>query len=165
VTTTILDLVKRIVREQLDNEPWLRTVAKIAGRSFQEMRAAALEFLDTDILQLSPENCVAFLEPMIASWDVDLRSFGIDVHLNPRVSPVVAKRYRFVEQAEAEANDHNPGFAAFVRDRNLSGSATHEEIAFLERLTFTARRPTALYFYRELQNLRDPLHFDPVAAR
>jgi len=37
--------------------------------------------------------------------------------------------------------------------------ATAEETEFLKKLRFKGRRPTALYFYRELQNLRDPLHF------
>jgi hypothetical protein len=42
----------------------------------------------------------------------------------------------------------------------LSGSATPEEVEFLNQLySKNKRRPTALYFYRELQNLRDPLHF------
>jgi hypothetical protein len=37
---------------------------------------------------------------------------------------------------------------------------TSEEIEFLNQLRFKdGRRPTALYFYRELQNLRDPVHF------
>jgi hypothetical protein len=29
----------------------------------------------------------------------------------------------------------------------------------LKRLKFNGRRPAPLYYYRELQNLRDPLHF------
>ncbi len=37
--------------------------------------------------------------------------------------------------------------------------ATGEEIEFLRKLLFARRRPTPLYYYRELQNLRDPLHF------
>jgi hypothetical protein len=41
----------------------------------------------------------------------------------------------------------------------LRGDATAEEIEFLRKLTFTRNRPTPLYYYRELQNLRDPLHF------
>jgi len=28
-------------------------------------------------------------------------------------------------------------------------------------LRFKGKRPTPLYYYRELQNLRDPLHFAP----
>lgn len=76
VTTTILNLVKRVARKQLENEQWLGTIAKDSGRSFQEMRVVALEFL--------------------------------------------------------------------------------------EGLRFTTRQPTALYFYRELQSLRDPLHFRPL---
>jgi hypothetical protein len=34
-----------------------------------------------------------------------------------------------------------------------------EELAFLKRLRFKGKRPTPLYYYRELQGLRDPLHF------
>jgi hypothetical protein len=55
--------------------------------------------------------------------------------------------------------DQEPGLAAFLRDTSLSGDATAEEIAFLKRLKFKGKRPTPLYYYRELQNLRDPLHF------
>ena len=36
---------------------------------------------------------------------------------------------------------------------------TEDEIAFLRRLRFNGKRPTPLYYYRELQSLRDPLHF------
>jgi hypothetical protein len=35
-------------------------------------------------------------------------------------------------------------------------------IDFLKALRFRGKRPTPLYYYRELQNLRDPLHFRPV---
>ena len=51
------------------------------------------------------------------------------------------------------------GLKAFLRDGSLRGDANDEEIAFLKRLRFKNRWPTALYYYRELQNLRDPLHF------
>ena len=40
-----------------------------------------------------------------------------------------------------------------------SGNATEEEIGFLRKLKLRGKRPTALYYYRELQNRRDPLHF------
>jgi hypothetical protein len=52
-----------------------------------------------------------------------------------------------------------PGLKEFLGDSSLSGTATEEEVAFLRKLTFKDRRPTPLYYYRELQNLRDPLHF------
>ena len=57
------------------------------------------------------------------------------------------------------AGDPEPGLATFLQDTSLSGDATEEEIAFLKRLKFKGKRPTPLYYYRELQNLRDPLHF------
>jgi len=46
----------------------------------------------------------------------------------------------------------------------VSGDATEEEIEFLKRLRFNGKHPTPLYYYRELQNLRDPLHFRALTA-
>ena len=164
VTKTILDLVKRIAKEELRNALWLRTVSKLAGRSYQEMRVAALEFLDTDILDLSHDNCVTFLEPVVASWDIDLIAFELDIELNPKVSPDASRKFRFAELPRADRAAREPAFVEFLQDRSLSGSATDDEIAFLAGLRFTTGRPTAIYYYRELQSLRDPLHFRPLGA-
>ena len=165
VTRTILDLVKRIAKEELENEPWLRTVAKLAGRSYQEMRVVTLEFLDTDMLQLSPENCVTFLDPLVQSWAIDLATFELIIELNPKVSPGSARRFQFVERPATDHASREPGFAEFLKDHSLSSSATDQELRFLEGLRFATRRPTALYYYRELQSLRDPLHFRPPRTR
>lgn len=163
VTRTILSLVKQLIRAELDREQLLRTVAKVAGRSYQEMRVVALEFLDTDILQLSPENCLAFLNPLVRSWDIDLATFELSVELNPKVSPGPPRRFRFTELSSGDQN-REAGLSDFLRDRELSGSATDEEIALLDSLRFTSGRPTALFYYRTLQNLRDPLHFRVARA-
>ena len=54
-----------------------------------------------------------------------------------------------------------PGLEQFLKDKSLSGDATEEEIAFLKALKFKGKQPSPIYYYRELQNLRDPLHFQP----
>lgn len=162
VTRTILDLVKRVAKQQLENEHWLRTVAQLSGRDFQDIRVVALEFLDTDILSLSPENCVAFLEPLIESWDIDLPTFELQIFLHPKVSAGSARRFQFLERPITDRRQGEPGFSAFLADRSLSGSATQQELDFLAELRFKQGRPTALYYYRELQSLRDPLHFRTV---
>jgi len=41
----------------------------------------------------------------------------------------------------------------------MSGNISEEELCFLKSLQFHRLRPSALYYYRELQSLRDPLHF------
>ena len=96
---------------------------------------------------------------MIDFWDIDLPTFDLEIVLNPKVSPGSASRFQFIEKPGSETPE--PGFVAFRADPALSGTATEEECAFLEGLRFTTRRPTALYYYRELQSLRDPLHFQP----
>ncbi len=159
VTRTALDVVQRVVKARLEDEHWLRTVAKLSGRNYEEIRVIALEFLDTDIPSLSPENCIAFLDPILDSWDIDLGTFEVDVTLNPRVSQEGTRRFRFVEQPASRDDAREPGFEEFLKNRSFSGSASEAEIEFLESLHFTTGRPTALYYYRELQNLRDPLHF------
>ncbi len=51
------------------------------------------------------------------------------------------------------------GLTEFLQDTALGGNASRDEFAFLRRLAFKGKRPSSLYYYRELQNLRDPMHF------
>ncbi len=158
VTQKLLDVVKQVTQEELASEQWLRSVARLKGRSYQQMRVMILEFLDTDISHISAESCIAFLDPVIESWDIDLLTFGMEVMLNRRLTPANSKKFEFVEK-EIQPREE-PGLKEFLRDRALRGDATEEEIEFLRKLRIRGRRPTALYYYRELQNLRDPLHFE-----
>ena len=158
VTQKLLDVIKNVAKEELNSENWLHLMARLTGRSYEQLRVTLLEFLDTDVFSLSPENCVSFLDPLIESWDVDPTTFGMEIVLNRRVASGDPRRYEFVElgpdQPEVE-----PGFRAFLDDNSLSGTATKEEVEFLKKLKFNGKRPTPLYYYRELQSLRDPLHF------
>jgi len=159
VTQTLLDVVKRVAKDELENDYWLRMVAQLSRRSYEEMRVVVLEFLDTDIFHVSAENCVSFLDPLIESWDIDLATFGLEVVLNHSVVPGQAKRFEFVEREAEQSVSEEPGLTEFLQDSSLSGTATPKEVAFLKRLKFQGQRPTPLYYYRELQSLRDPLHF------
>ena len=159
VTRRLLDVLQAVARQELANDYWLRTVADLGGRSFEEMRVIVLEFLDTDIFHLSREHCVSFLEPLVESWDIDLATFALDIILNARAVSKHEKRFEFVEREADQPFVEEPGLTEFLRDASLSGTATAEEIEFLKRLRFKGKRPAPLYFYRELQSLRDPLHF------
>lgn len=161
VTSKVMEVVKQIARQELDNEYWVRMIAQLGGRSYEETRVLVLEFLDTDIFQVSAENCLSFLDPLIESWDVDLVTFALEIVLNPRVAAGHVKRFEFVERDFDERVTEEQGLTEFLRDPALSGTATAEEIALLKRLRFTGKRPTPLFYYRELQSLRDPLHFRP----
>lgn len=167
VTQKLLDVTKRVAKEELESENWLRLVARLSNRSYEEMRVAILEFLDTGIFDISVSNCLSFLEPLIESWDIDLGTFGMEIVLNRRVAPGQPKRFEYVERESDGLAEDEPGLKEFLRDTSLRADATDEEIAFLKALRFKARRPTALYYYRELQSLRDPLHFrrSPDRAR
>jgi transcriptional regulator with XRE-family HTH domain len=159
ITQTLLDVVKRVAKDELENDYWLRMVARLSRRSYEEMRVVVLEFLDTDIFHVSAENCVAFLDPLIESWDIDLATFALEIVLNHSVVPGQARRFAFVEREAEQPVSEEPGLQEFLQDPSLSGTATAEEVEFLKHLKFQGRRPTPLYYYRELQSLRDPLHF------
>lgn len=159
VTQRLLDVVKRVVREELENENWLRLVARLTGRSYEQTRVIVLGFLDTDVFNVSIEHCVSFLDPLIDSWDIDLGSFAMEIVLNRRLAPGHSKRFEFVERDPEPSLEEEAGLREFLSDTALSGDATAEEVEFLRKLTIKGKRPTPLYYYRELQNLRDPLHF------
>ena len=158
VTQKLLDVIKNVAKKELNSKNWLHVVARLTGRSYEQLRVTLLEFLDTDVINLSPENCISFLDPLIESWDVDLTSFGMEIVLNRRIAPGDAKRYEFVERGPQQP-EVEPGFKQFLSDSSLSGTATTEEIEVLRNLRFNGKRPTSHYYYRELQSLRDPLHF------
>ena len=164
VTQKLLDVAKRVAKEELESENWLRLVARLCDRSYEEMRVVILEFLDTDVFSVSVENCVSFLDPLIESWDIDVETFCIELVLNRRLALGHLKRFEFVEVEPERPFDIEPGLEDFLKDQHLSGDATDEEIEFLKRLRFKEKRPAPLYYYRELQNLRDPLHFSGPEA-
>jgi len=159
VTQKLLDVVKGLAQQELEHESWLRTLAELGGRSYEAMRVLVLEFLDTDMFHVSIENCVSFLDPLIESWDIDLATFALEIVLNDRLVAGNVKKFEFIELESEQHLVEEPGLKEFLQDSSLSGTATAKEVEFLKRLKFQGQRPTPLYYYRELQNLRDPLHF------
>ena len=159
VTQRLLDVLQAVAKEELENDYWLRMVAELGGRTYEEMRVIVLEFLDTDIFHLSPDQCVSFLDPLIDSWDIDLVTLGMEVVMNRRLAPGNPRKFEFAEREPAAPVVEEPGLVAFLKDPSLRGDATAEEIEFLKQMKFMGKRPTPLYYYRELQSLRDPLHF------
>ena len=159
VTQKLLDVVSRVARSELDNETWLHEVAQLSNKSYEQMRVIILEFLDTDIFNVSNEDCISFLDPLIARWDIDLATFDMEITLNERLVPGEPKKFAFVEKGFDAPGDEEPGLTEFLHDGVLSRDISDEEVEFLRRFRFNTRRPNRLFYYRALQNLRDPLHF------
>src|SRR6266496_3895534 len=109
--------------------------------------------LGGDVLHVTPRQRVR-LDASVASWEWNPATFALAV----RLAGGEHKHFAYAERDPVTGNGEK-GMAEFLRDTALSGSATPAELAFLKSLRFKDRRPTALYYYRELQNLRDPLHF------
>ena len=139
VTQKLLDVAQGVAREELKNEEWLRLMAQLSDRSYEQVRVAILEFLDTDVFNVSAENCVSFLDPIIDSWDIDLKTFGMAVVPNRRLTAANLKRFEFAEQEPPQPVAIEPGLEAFLKDRSLSGDVTEEEIAFLKALKLTRK--------------------------
>jgi transcriptional regulator with XRE-family HTH domain len=159
ITQKLLDVAKRIAKEELDSQKWLQSMARLSRQEYEQMRVMILEFLDTDVFHVSAENCISFLDPLIESWDIDLETFGIEIVLNRKLALGHLKRFDFVEREPEGPFEVEPGLEEFLKDPLLSGDATDDEIEFLKSLRFKDRRPLPLYYYRILQNTRDPLHF------
>ena len=132
VTQKLLDVIKRVAREELKSEKWLHSVARLSGRSYKQMRVVILEFLDTDVFHVSLENCVSFLDPLIESWDIDLSDFAMQIVLNRRLVPGHSRRFEFVETEPDQPFGGEPGLNGFLGDASLSSNVTQEEIEFLK---------------------------------
>ncbi len=97
------------------------------------------------------------IETGLRSWHLDLKTFSLNLVLSGG-----KKHFQFIEITD---NRIEPGFEQFRRDKSLSGDITEEEFDFLKGLRFQNRRPTAIYYYRALQILRDPLHFKESSSQ
>ena len=162
ITQKLLDVAKRVAKQELEDEKWIHRVAQVRKRSYEETRVLILEFLDTDVFHVSIENCVSFLAPLIESWDIEIDSFSMEIVLNRRLTRSHLMKLEFRDAAEPEEPfEIEPGLRDFLRDVKLSAGITEYETAFLKTLRFDEKRPSLLYYHRELQNLRDPLNFLP----
>ena len=165
ITQKLLDVAKRVAKEEIEDEKWIHRVARVGKRSYEETRVLVLEFLDTDVFHVSVENCISFLDPLIESWDIEFESFGMEIVLNRRLIRSHLKKLEFREAEPEPAFETEPGLKEFLNDIKLSAGITEHEIAFLKSLSPDGKRPSPLYYYRELQNLRDPLNFLPLSIK
>jgi len=158
ITRKLLEVVQRVARQELDSEDWMQLAARVGGRSHEEMRVIVLEFLDTDVLHVSNDNCIAFLDPLVQSWDIDLKSLRLDITLSHGLVEDTHRTFTYVEGAP-DGDSPDSALAEFLGNPDLHDGVTEEEIRLLRCQRFDGKRPNKLYYYRALQNLRDPLHF------
>jgi hypothetical protein len=159
VSQQILAIAQGVAKERLHREDWLRSMALASGLDDEDSQNAASDFVGADVFHLTGDLCALFLDPMIEAWDIDLQSFALDIRLSRNAASGGTKRFEFLEKPVQQPFAIERGLEQFLSDKSLSGDAMDDEIRFLSMLKFSGRRPTALYYYRELQSLRDPLHF------
>jgi transcriptional regulator with XRE-family HTH domain len=159
VAQKLLDVAKGVAKQHSGNPMWVGLAGRLGKRTREQTRATLRKLLETDVFSASVETCIPFLESLIESWNIDLETFAIEIILNRGMSTGGRKRFEFVEQEPDQSTMLEPGLKEFLKDKSLSGDATKEEINFLQRLNLNGRRPAPIYYYRALQNLRDPVHF------
>ncbi|MFT4563757.1 MAG: hypothetical protein ACI9BW_003515 [Gammaproteobacteria bacterium] len=59
-----LNVLSQVARSELDIQAWLDEIAKLCDRSREQIRVIILEFLDTDIFNISNKDYVSFLDPL-----------------------------------------------------------------------------------------------------
>lgn len=159
VAQKLLDVAKGIAKRESGNEKWLRLAARLSKRPDEQTRAMTRELLHSDVFSASVESCIPFLDLLIENWHIDLDTFEMEIRLNGRMASGDLRRFEFVEKRPESPMAMEPGLKEFLGDKTLSGDATKEEVEFLKTLQLKGKRPFPIYYYRELQNLRDPVHF------
>ena len=159
VSQALLAAAKGAARDGLKIEKWMRRSEKLRSQSQAQFRAQVHEFLDTDVVNISAEQSSVFLDPLIESWNIDLKTFKVEVWLDKRWTSARTVCFQFMETSALPGTDEEPGFKEFLRNPEMSRDISQEELTYLKSLQFHRLRPSALYYYRELQSLRDPLHF------
>ena len=155
ITRTLIEIVRGEARAHARDDDWVRSIARTTGNSYREMRVRMIELLESDP-RASIGDFSPFLDALVGSWDYDLDDFTLEVEL----AGGVRRRFGFREETGRESGADERGLRAFLGDSKLSAGATTEEIDILRRIHFPRGvRPNALFYYRTLQNLRDPLHF------
>ncbi len=68
----VLGVVQREVRRSLTDRVGLRLQAQHSGKTYEAARLEVLEFLDTTAATLTAAEVSKFIQPRIASWDVEI---------------------------------------------------------------------------------------------
>ena len=120
------------------------------------MRVIVLEFLDTDVFQVSKDSCVAFLDPLVESWNVDLNTFRLHISLNAELVSDAHRTFAFVECEPAEDSSWESVLADFLDDPHhlsserhlvhghvyaIDGSGLNDEWRLICLVCVSARRP------------------------
>src|SRR3972149_1395302 len=121
ITQKLLGVAKGVAKEEWKNEAWLRVVARLNHRSYEEVQATVLEFLETDIFSLSVQTFVYFLNPLIESWYIALLTFGMKIVLAPELGRERMKQFEFVERELEPVAAEEPGLGEFLQNASLSG--------------------------------------------
>jgi transcriptional regulator with XRE-family HTH domain len=159
VACKLLDTSKRAAAEGIRSHQWIERLGAISGMGAKVVGNMIAGFLEADLYRGTLEQSIAFLEAMIHRWSIDLTTFALQIDLDSRLVSQPHRAFEFVERQGYTSPAIEPGFQQFLLDKSLSGTASIDELEFLASLRFGPRRPTPLYYYRELQSIRDQLHF------
>ncbi|HUP45591.1 MAG TPA: helix-turn-helix transcriptional regulator [Thermoanaerobaculia bacterium] len=155
VTRTLIESIRQEASDHARDEKWLQAISADSGPSYRKMRVRLIDLLDSDP-SASMGDFSYFIGPLIRFWDFDELQFLLTVQLTTGST----REFRFQEITKDVRPADTAGLRVFLRDATLSGGAAADEIKFLRSIRFAGNEhPTALFYYRTLQNLRDPLNF------
>src|ERR1043166_8945471 len=133
--------------------------AIIERQSFGELERLVAQTLlqvahvGADVLHITPKQ-LKRLGDAIASWEWEPASFALTI----RTTAGEQKRFEYEERRDG-AGDPEKGLEEFLRDPQLSGSATPGELALFQSLRFNDRGARALYYYLERRKPTGPTGF------
>jgi len=153
ITRTLVEVVRDEARAHARDEAWLRSIAESSEQSYRKMRVRLIDLLDNDP-EASIGDFTLFIEPLVRLWTFDSDAFMLQV----RLASGAARTFVFGENVQQKTTTTDPaGLRAFLRDARLSSGVTPEEMQVLRNASVPSAN--AVFYYRILQNLRDPMNF------
>ena len=152
ITRTLIDVVRDDARSHALDETWLRKLASASGENYRKMRVGLIDLLDSDP-EASLGDYTLFIEPLVRLWDFDIDRFVLEV----RLTTGTRRTFMFGEDVKQKPPDDPAGLRAFLRDTRLSSGVAPQEMEILRALRVPGAN--AMFYYRALQTLRDPVNF------
>jgi len=127
ITQKLLDVVKRVARDELESETWLHSVARLSGRSYEALRVSISNSW-TRMLSTCQLRMRVVFGPLIESWISIYQLSGWN-RFESKTNSELCKEFEFVE-TELAQTEEEPGLKEFLRHQSRVVMRPRKKLSF-----------------------------------